>query len=75
MKRPKFPTAFPIVPLFVPLERQAQWSGKWALNASAESIKALGGPWETAAEAVEAVLATGNYRLREGTATPHLDRI
>lgn len=51
------------------------WTGKWFFNCSTDSIKALGGPWDTEAEAVAALLATGQYRLRPGTATPHLDRI
>jgi hypothetical protein len=65
----------PLVPLFIPLERNATWSGKWALNCQTDAIIALGGPWNTAQQAVDAVLQTGNYKLRPNTKTPHLDRI
>ncbi len=68
-------SALPLVPLFVSLECRAAWSGKWCLNTSSETVKQLGGPWDTEGEAVAAVLATGRYRLREGTKTPHLDPI
>lgn len=66
----------PCVPCFIPLERRAAWSGKWACNWSTDAVKQAGGPWDTREEACRAILATGRYRLRPGTEDdPHFDRI
>lgn len=64
----------PLVPLQV-TARGAAWFGKWTLNTDTETVKAMGGPWQTEQDAVAAVLATGQYQLRTGTKTPHLDRV
>lgn len=69
-------TAIPCVPLFVPIERKAAWSGKWSCNWSVDAVKQHGGPWNTRDEACAAILATGLYRLRPGFENdPHFDRI
>lgn len=70
-----FGAPLPIVPLYIPMERKAAWSGKWSANVSTEDTRRLGGPWDTEQEVVDAFIATGLYTLRPGTKTPHLDRI
>lgn len=63
----------PCVTLY--LSHPCKWQGKWTVNWSTDAVKAAGGPWDTQEAAVNAVLATGYYKLREGTKTPHLDLI
>ena len=65
---------FPLVPMLCTAQG-ATWHGKWHFNTSTEWVRNCGGPWDTRDAAVAAVLATGLYRLREGTQTPHLDAI
>ena len=71
-----FQRPLPLVPLLCTASG-AEWKGKWHLNTSTDSVRALGGPWNTQQEAVDAVLATGQWRLRPGMAAdnPHLERV
>lgn len=64
----------PLVPIEI-TSRGAGWFGKWSFNASTAWVESIGGPFATRDEAIKAALATGHYRLREGTERPHLDPI
>lgn len=65
----------PLVTLFIPPDTTgAAWAGKWHLNISSDAVRAMGGPWNTEAEAVAAVLKTGRWIQRPNTKTPHFDR-
>lgn len=64
----------PLVTLQVPKDLGVAWAGKWHLNISSDAVKAMGGPWNTEAEAVAAVLKTGRWVQRPNTKTPHFDR-
>lgn len=65
----------PCVPYRVPYP-EAKWFGKFSANIGVESVKQLGGPWDTLEQACSALLSTGLYKLRPGTeAMPHFDRV
>lgn len=63
--------AVPLVPLFILPEWGGAWSGKWSLNTSSETVCSMGGPWNTEADCVSAVLSTGKWELVPGMASPH----
>ncbi len=65
---------FPLVPILCDAP-DAGWFGKWHFNVSPEWTVSVGGPFETAEEAVNAALKTGLYRIRDGAASVQLDRI
>lgn len=77
MARPNIMTvSLPAVPYMVPMDRKAAWSGKYSANFDSETVKALGGPWNTLQDACAAIMSTGLYKFRAGTEVmPHFDRI
>ena len=69
-------TNFPICPMLC-TSKEAKWHGKWFANMNTEVIKQIGGPWDSADSAADAIQAAwpGAFRREVIRGIVHLYRV